>query len=386
MGRSAGGGGFSGGGFSGGFSGGGRSSGGFSGGSFGGGRSGGSPFGGSGGMGPGFGGPYSGGSGSGFLGGLLLGNLLSGGRGGGYGGGYSGGPNGGPQMPNGQDPNGQGPNGQNPNGQGNRGCAGCLVVIVVFIAAMILVGALSSLTTCSMGDYPTTQSTVERTALPAGSVIETDYFTDEGDWIANAGALESGMRQFYMDTGVQPYLYILPNGSSNSPSALSSLSSELYSELFEDEAHFLVVFCDDDSGSYNVGYTVGSQAKSVMDSEALTIFQDYLDRNYFDYSLSEEQVFANTYTQTADRIMSTDAERNAPVYITVIVVVGAVIIAVIVFIILRKRRIAREQELKRQQEILSTPLEKFGDTELDDLAKKYENLDQNMEGQEDKQV
>ena len=43
------------------------------------------------------------------------------------------------------------------------------------------------------------------------------------------------------------------------------------------------------------------------------------------------------------------------------------------FVTLKKRREQREREQKRAEEILKTPLEKFGDKEVEDLAKKYEN-------------
>ena len=363
MGRSAGGG-FGGGGFGGGFSSGGFG-GGFSGGRpGGGGRSAGSGFGG-----PGFGGGYPGpayhGGGGGFLGGLILGNLLGGGRGGGGTGG-SGGGSGGPGG------SGGGPSG--PSGPGGRGSSGCLTTVIVILCAILLCGALVAIMdggACTPGASGGTASTVERTPLPAGSVEETPYFTDEGDWIANPQQLEQGMRQFYMDTGIQPYLYIEPNGAVTSPSELTRLAQEFYEQNISDQAHFVVFFCDDDHGSFHVGYWVGAQARGVLDSEALRIFQDCLNANYNDMSLSETEIFARTFTQTADRIMTTDAKRNGPVYITFAVVAGVVIVVTIAAVVLRRRRIAREQELKRQEEILSKPLEKFGDEELRDLEEKY---------------
>ncbi len=361
MGRSAGGGGgFGGGGFSGGGFGGGFSSGGIGGGfsGGGGGRSHGS--------GPGFGGPsyhggYHGGGGGNFFGGLLLGSLLSG-RGGSGGGGVPGG-SGGPNGP------GNGGGGQQPRSNG------CLATIVVVFCAMLLCGILVAVLdggACASGSVASTASTVERTPLPAGSVEETPYFTDDaGDWIANPSQLEQGMRQFYMDTGVQPYLYIEPNGSVTSSSQLSQLAQQFYEENIQDQAHFVVFFCDDGRGGFNVGYWIGAQARGVMDSEAIRIFQDLLNANYNNLNLSETEIFANTFQQTGDRIMTTDAKRNAPVYITFAVVAGVVIVVVIVALVLRRRRIARAEELRRQEEILSKPLEKFGDDELKDLEEKY---------------
>ena len=46
-------------------------------------------------------------------------------------------------------------------------------------------------------------------------MTETGYYTDaDGDWIHNESELVSGLKQFYRETGVQPYVYILPNGES----------------------------------------------------------------------------------------------------------------------------------------------------------------------------
>lgn len=367
MGRSGGGGfggGSFGGGFSGGFSGGSRSSGGFGGSgggrSFGGGRSG-MPSGYSGG-----GGYYGGGGGNGFLGGLILGQLLGGGRSSGGGGNYI--PPTGPNGPQQQPPHQQGPTG-NPQG---GGCGTAAVILMVFAFIMFVFLMLFGIGSCSVSSADVAASTVERQPLPAGAVEQTAYFTDDdGDWIGQPSKLEAGMRQFYEETGVQPYLYIVPNGSTNSTTELQQKSQELYPQLFNDEAHFLLVFCDNNQGNYHCGYTVGAQAKAVMDEEAIGIFADYLDANYYDYSLSEEEIFANTYAQTAARIMSVTPsaiQQATPMFIGAAVVVVIVIVA----IVLARRRQAKEREQIRQQQILATPLEKFGDTELDSLEKKYE--------------
>ena len=146
-------------------------------------------------------------------------------------------------------------------------------------------------------------------------------------------------------------------------------AEELYPQLFTDEGHFLLVFCDDDRGSYNCGYVVGSQAKTVMDDEAVAILADYLDRYYNDYSISEEEIFSNTFEDTGERIM-TVTKSPLP---TVAVCIAVVVVAALVFVTLKKRREQREREQKRAEEILKTPLEKFGDKEVEDLAKKYEN-------------
>lgn len=347
MGRSGaggGGGGFSGGGFSGGS----RGSGGFSGG-------GGSGRSGQGGFGGGFGGPPPGppshhGS-SGFWEGMVIGSLLNDRRGGGGGGG------GGHRPPSN-------------NNQNNNGCGiGCLIVILLVFALGIFSAALGG------SSDSVTKSTVQREALPASAVTETAYYTDEAGWISNKNELTSGMKDFYKRTGVQPYLYILNdlNGSTTpSTTELQQFAEQEYDKLFTDEGHFLLVFCDTGSGSYNCGYAVGSQAKTIMDSEAVSVLADYLDR-YYSSDMEDEEFFSTAFQKTGERIM-TVTKSQTPTVIIVFVIAAAVV--VVVFLLYRWREKARAEKRRRDKEmedILQTPLDKFSDEdEAENLAKKYE--------------
>ena len=144
-------------------------------------------------------------------------------------------------------------------------------------------------------------------AAPAVVTAETGYYTDvDYDWIHNPGLLERGLRYFDQMTGVHPYVYILPNGTTTSTSDLRSCAEYLYSELFPDDAHFILVFCDDGEGGYNCGYAVGSQAKTIMDSEAISILGDCLEHCYGDLSLSEEEIFSDAFIKTAEHIARAD--------------------------------------------------------------------------------
>lgn len=367
MGRSGGGGGGfggGGGGFSGGFGGGG----GFSRGPSSGGRSGGPSFGGGRSSGPSFGGYpggyYGGGFGGGSFWGGFLGGLMGSSRSGGSGGG-GGIP---PQAPQGPQQPGPGNNGQQPGGpQGKSPNSGCGTIFIL-IAAFILVVALGM---ALFGGGCTTNSvaasTVERTALAPGTAQETGYYTDEdGDWIHNTTVLGKGMRHFYEETGVWPYVYILPNGSVTSTSQLTDMAQQLYGQLFTDDAHFLLVFCDNNQGGFNAGYWAGSSARTVMDDQAAEVLADYLWVHYQKAS-SEEEVFSDAFADTADRIMTV-----TPSPWPVVAIAGAVIIvAIVVLVLVRRRQQAKLREAERMQQILNTPLETFEDSQLDELEKKY---------------
>lgn len=365
MGRSGGGGSFGGGGggFSGGFGGGG----GFSRGPRSGGRSGGSSFGGGRSSGPSFGGYpggyYGGGFGGSSFWGGFLGGLMGSSRSGGSGGG--GVP---PQMPQGPQQPGSG-NGQQPGApQGkspNSGCGTIFIIIAAFFLVVFLFMALGSggCTTSSVA-----ASTVERTAIAPGQAQETGYFTDEdGDWVHNTAVLQKGMRHFYEETGVWPYVYILPNGSVTSTSQLTDMAQQLYTELFSDDAHFLLVFCDNNQGGFNAGYWAGSSARTVMDDEAAEVLADYLWKHYQDYNISEEEIFSNAFADTADRIMSVTPSP----WPIVAGCAAVIIVAVVVFVLIRRRQQAKQREAERMEQILNTPLETFEDSALDDLEKKY---------------
>lgn len=365
MGRSGGGGSFGGGGggFSGGFGGGG----GFSRGPRSGGRSGGSSFGGGRSSGPSFGGYpggyYGGGFGGSSFWGGFLGGLMGSSRSGGSGGG--GVP---PQMPQGPQQPGSG-NGQQPGApQGkspNSGCGTIFIIIAAFFLVVFLFMALGSggCTTSSVA-----ASTVERTAIAPGQAQETGYFTDEdGDWVHNTAVLQKGMRHFYEETGVWPYVYILPNGSVTSTSQLTDMAQQLYTELFSDDAHFLLVFCDNNQGGFNAGYWAGSSARTVMDDEAAEVLADYLWKHYQDYNISEEEIFSNAFADTADRIMSVTPSP----WPIVAGCAAVIIVAVVVFVLVRRRQQAKQREAERMEQILNTPLETFEDSALDDLEKKY---------------
>ena len=256
-------------------------------------------------------------------------------------------------------------------GGGGCGGAGCFSIIAIIVILSFIMALFSTFSSCTSTSFSTdiSASTVEREPLPAGAAESTRvHFQDlDGGWIFDDDVLERGMESFKDETGVEPYLVILPNGTSTSQSELSRYAQQTYDELFDDEGHFLLVFCDDGSGGYTCGYAIGAQAKTIMDDEALDIFADYLDRYYYDYDLSEEEIFADTFADTGKRIMS---KTTSPV-VYVAICAAVVIVAMLVFTGVKKYRQSKEREAERMQEVLNTPLETFGDADLEDLEKKY---------------
>jgi len=356
MGRGGGGGGrSSGGGFGGGRSSGGRSSfgsgrnSGFGGSSFGSGRSGGNIFGGS-------------NSRSGRNNNPFEPSSYTGPRGGSFGGSFLGGYLG-SKM-------GRGGSGGDPQPGGRR--SGCGTVIIILLCVFILIVIISVLAN-NNGGNDITRSTIAREPLKSGIAKETGYYTDELGWIRNKTELETGLKYFYNKTGVLPYIYITDtiNGSHNpSEAALESYANQLYDTLFTDEAHLLFVFFEYQPGNYMYWYVGGAQTKTVIDGEAGDILMDYVDKYYYQSSLSEEEFFSMAFSDAADRIMT--VTKSA--WIPVLIVMGIVVLIFILFIWWRRAKIQKNIEAEHTKEILNQPLETFGDKEAENLTKKYDDI------------
>ncbi|NLK68449.1 MAG: hypothetical protein GX283_04735, partial [Clostridiaceae bacterium] len=249
--------------------------------------------------------------------------------------------------------------------------AGCITAIIVVVIITILVIALYVV--ASNSGMEVTKSTIERVALPKGSVNETGYYTDELGWIRNKTKLETGLKNFYNKTGVQPYLYITDSiNGTHYPDTddFEIFANQLYDELFTDEAHLLFIFLEYNNEFTNF-YLCGAQAKTVIDSEAADILLDYIDRYYYDSSLSDEEVFSKAFSDAADRIMTITRSPWSYFFI----VIGVLLILVVLFRWWQKSKEQKNLEREQREKILNTPLEQFGSDEAEDLAKKYEQND-----------
>jgi hypothetical protein len=209
-------------------------------------------------------------------------------------------------------------------------------------------------------------------------VNETEYIKDDEKWIDNPKTVRDAMRYFYRKTGVQPYLWVATNLNGSKDASWEEIEAamdNLYKDTFTDEGHLVILFYEPRPGEYKTAYMAGSAAKAVIDEEASQILLDYLDRLYYD-NLDEDDYFAAVFTKSADRIMSVTTN---PMLVIAFIAGGLVFLAIItVFIIktMKHRRLKRQQDI----EILNMDVNKMGEDEAAKLARKYENIDENIEG------
>lgn len=257
-------------------------------------------------------------------------------------------------------------------GGGYYSSGGCLTAILKFVLAMVLIFTIFALV-MSMSGTPDTRTTVEREPLPLSMSTEVEYYTDTLGWIKSPSRLESGMREFYKKTGVQPHLYIVDNinGSGNpTNSAVEPWMSEKYDEIFNDEAHLLMLFLDNGS-DYGVWLMGGSETKTVIDGEAQDIIYNYIDRYYYS-DMDDEDMFSTAFTKSAESIMTVYKSPWPKVVMVSVVIAAGVIVLIVVTNHKRKRAQQKIEEDKAAAEILNTPLDKIdGYDPADDLADKY---------------
>lgn len=216
-----------------------------------------------------------------------------------------------------------------------------------------------------------TASTVEREKLGASYTSNTEFYIDELDWVENRTVLERGLKKFYNETGVHPLLVITDNVDGDvSPSSaeLEGYAGSIYDQYVSDEGHIVLVFHEyNSSGNYNMAYVVGSQAKTVMDTEACNILMDYIDHYYYsDYNTSE--FFAKSFEEAGERIM----EKTVSPFVPFVIIVGAVVILMIAFEWWKKAMVQKNLEAEQTQKILETDINDLAkDPELADLESKY---------------
>lgn len=266
---------------------------------------------------------------------------------------------------------GSGSGGGNSNPRRQGGGSGCLTVVITIFVVLLLIAAMSFVISSGGSDSGVTASTVEREALPAGAVNETAYYTDELGWIGSSTKLEAGMKNFYRETGVQPYLYITDSVNGNydpTQTELEAFANEKYDALFTDEAHLLLIFFEYYPSEYHTWCITGAQAKTVVDSEAVNILIDYVDRYYYS-DLTDEEMFSKAFDEAGERIMTV---TKSP-WVNVWIVIGVLAILLVAFVWWRSHKKQRNREDEATRKILETPLETFGSDEAEELAKKYES-------------
>ena len=257
-----------------------------------------------------------------------------------------------------------------------------------FIAIMaFMIILLSVFTNNIRNSNSVPKNTTQRTAL-SGVVNKTDWYEDNIGWVSSRNTLIEGLEDFYNKTGIQPYIILVPyteeywTGDVLNATAADQYLQTVYESKFTDEAHFIFAYFQSrvDSRTEMEGefrYLSGYAADTIMDNEAISILWGFFEQNYYNTSLTMEEMISNTFSETAERIMSRPTNGWDFAKVAIIVMAVVAVIVVIYLIIKNANKRAKEKE-EYTKKILNTPLETFG-TDTSELEKKYENTDNKNE-------
>ena len=139
-----------------------------------------------------------------------------------------------------------------PRGGGRRSGGGCVsslisvVILLIFIG--ILLGMFSSIGGGSSTDIPA--SSYNREKLDSGNGYINDCIYDELGWFDNVSRTESRLKDFYEETGVQPYIMLLDYiPGVDSDSQKEEYARQLYEKNIDNESTFLYVYFAEENES-----------------------------------------------------------------------------------------------------------------------------------------
>lgn len=236
----------------------------------------------------------------------------------------------------------------------------CLIVFAVVIFSFFMIAS----------DDSDVTSTINREKIENPIPYDNNCIKDELGYVENTSKLSKNLKNFYNKTGIQPYIYLKSYDETlTSDSQKDNYAQNWYEQNIDNEDTFLFVYYEDQDPN-EIGYMAyvnGKQITSVMDSEAVNIFWNYIDRYWTDNSLSTVEVFTKTFNSTANTIMEKSTTSNDIIKI-ICIIVGIVIVIGGIIYILRMKFKRDKEKAKETVEILKTPLDKS-----DELRDKYLN-------------
>lgn len=236
----------------------------------------------------------------------------------------------------------------------------CLIVFAVVIFSFFMIAS----------DDSDVTSTINREKIENPIPYDNNCIKDELGYVENTSKLSKNLKNFYNKTGIQPYIYLKSYDETlTSDSQKDNYAQNWYEQNIDNEDTFLFVYYEDQDPN-EIGYMAyvnGKQVTSVMDSEAVNIFWNYIDRYWTDDSLSTVEVFTKTFNSTANTIMEKSTTSNDVIKI-ICIIVGIIIVIGGIIYILRMKFKRDKEKAKETVEILKTPLDKS-----DELRDKYLN-------------
>ena len=235
-------------------------------------------------------------------------------------------------------------------------------VVKWFIVAVFLLAFGVFLSITSGGDE------YEKAVL--NGTVNVGFAKDDG-FTNNGGKTEDACKKFYEATGIPLYFYTV--GTFNAPSSsCDDFTTRLYDSLFQDENHVLIAYFD------NVDYwswCIGENIKARMGEREVNDLIDEIYVYWQDASLSNDAVLAKGIESYTENLTSSG---SGVAFAGLLIMAGIVVGIVAGFSYVGKekdiKRYEEEAKTLRTEQILSQPLETFGNQEVENLKDKYDKM------------
>lgn len=245
-------------------------------------------------------------------------------------------------------------------------------VITTVVVVFIMFGVFINLAGSFIGSIQSApRSTVVREKIPTKTAYMNDCVIDEIGWVESTSYVSRGLKEFWEETGVQPFIYL----RKYDPTLVSDDQKEqwaldYYDKTFDQENVLLFVYFAEFNTDYDVGYMAyanGYETSTVMDAEAIDIFWNYVDSNWTS-SKETDDVLVDMFTSTSNAIMHVSTTNKDIIKDLIVFTIVAVIFMSVIVIIMISHKRAREKAAEDER-ILNTPLDSFNTT--DNLEDKY---------------
>lgn len=204
-------------------------------------------------------------------------------------------------------------------------------------------------------------STIVRTKLESVSGFDSNCVIDELNWVDNVSKTGSRLKEFYKKTGVQPYILLRDyDPSLVTDSEKETWAIDYYDEFIDREDAFLFVYFAEEDTDNDVGYMAyvnGRMASSVMDSQAVEIFWNNLDK-YWYTNMSTDDVLVSAFVDTGKTIMKVPT-NGWDILKVLLIIVGIIVALFIVMVIIIIKAQRAKQKAEEDQRILETDINNY---------------------------
>lgn len=251
-----------------------------------------------------------------------------------------------------------------------------MIILFILLVAVIIAlqGGIRGLENRFYADSSSSSSsqssTIVREKLDTNNAYINDCIIDQLGWFDNVSKTESQLKKFWEVTGIQPYILLKDyDASLTTDSEKEQWAIDYYDENFDTENIFLFVYFAEEDTDNDVGYMAyanGYQTSSIMDSEAVEIFWNNIDK-YWYTDLSTDEVFVNAFNDTANTIMHVST-TNKDILKWVLIVIAIILLGIIIIKLVKQKNQRAREKAEEDQRILNTPI---NDVAQDNLEDKY---------------